>query len=445
MNSTPCLAGPAAAATAGGLPSVSCRPSALAGIPILALLAFSAAACGGDDGTGGEWQGTVQDSAGVEVVTNTGSGLWAPSEEWTVEQDLRVGQAEGEPEYQFGQIAGVDVDSRGRLYVLDQQAQEVRVFDEGGQFVTRIGKAGSGPGELSQAAGPLFVGPGDTLSVPDVMQQRVTRYGPDGQPVGSYPLPMTGGIPVKWMEAPDQDLIQQAMIMAMPNQPDVEPKNLLLRRDPSGEVEDTVMELPIGRSFDFSGGSPSITIFESEPTWTIAPDGAFYFGNSDQYRLEQYSPQGELVRVVKKPQERQPVTESDQAEYRRIFEDLWKQQGMPPEAANMMREALQFADYYPAYANFLGGPEGTLWVQRVQTPDEAGSEPGAFNIQDTGSATWDVFDPQGRLLGSVTMPPRFTPLVFEGDTLYGIVRDEMDVQYAARMSVRRGERVGDQG
>src|SRR5690606_24947745 len=119
------------------------------------------------------------------------------------------------------------------------------VFGADGAFLSRIGKAGSGPGELSQAAGPVFSGPGDTISVPDAAQQRVNRYTSAGEPLDSYPLPMTEGIAVKWMETPDQDLVQQAMVMALPGQENVQQKNLLLRRSPSGEIRDTVMELPI--------------------------------------------------------------------------------------------------------------------------------------------------------------------------------------------------------
>ena len=47
----------------------------LAPLAIAALLPL--AACG--DG-GGEWEGTVTDSAGVEIVMNAGDGLWGPGD-----------------------------------------------------------------------------------------------------------------------------------------------------------------------------------------------------------------------------------------------------------------------------------------------------------------------------------------------------------------------------
>ena len=406
-------------------PTVVCLAAALCFLP----------AC--DGGGGDAWEGAVSDSAGVRVVSNTGGGVWGPDEGWTVEQDMVVGEAAGNPDYQFGQIAGIDVGSDGALYVLDRQAQEIRMYDAQGQFVRRIGGPGSGPGELSPSAGPLFVGPGDTLLVPDMALQRITRYGPEGEAVESRPLPMTEGIAVKWMEAPNQDLLQQAMIMAMPGQENVEPKNLVLRRAPSGVVRDTLMELPIGRSFSFSGGQPNITLFESEPTWSVGPAGRLYFGNSANYRVEARNPEGELTQIVQRPTEPQPVRESDQQVFRDILEDLWSEQGVPPQGVQAMSQSVQFAENYPAYANLFGGPAGTLWVQKLQSPDQV-QDMGTFDLQDMGSADWEVFGRDGRLLGTVTMPPRFQPLMFQEDAIYGILQDEMDVQYAARLAIQKG-------
>lgn len=403
-------------------------------VPLALAAALPLAACGDSGG----WQGTVTDSAGVEIVTSTGDGLWGPGDAWTLEQDLVIGTSEGQEEYQFGQIAGIDVGSDGRIYILDQQASEVRVFSPDGEFLTRIGRAGSGPGELSQSAGPIFVAPGDTLVVPDAMQQRITLFTATGEPAGSHSMPMTGGIAVRWAETPTHELVQQAMVMALPGQEDVEQKNLLIRRKSTGEVIDTLLEMPIGQSVSFAGNSPSITIFEAEPMWTMGPDGNLFTGINSEYSVNMYSPDGTLTRIVRQPFEQRPVTDSDQAELRRIMEGLWADQGLPPQALDMLSEALHFADFYPAYANLMGGPDGSLWVQQIQTPDDITEGGGTFDIQDMGSATWEVYNGEGRLLGALEMPPRFTPVGFINGDLYGVLMDDLDVQYVARVKVNTG-------
>lgn len=402
------------------------------------VLTLLVAAGGCADG-GGEWQGNVADSAGVPIVTSAGDGVWAPEEGWTIEEDLRIGSAEGQPEYQFGQIVGIDVASDGRIFVLDQHARDVRVFDPEGRFIGRIGKGGSGPGELGQGAGPVFVGPGDTVSIPDVGQQRVTRYTPAGEPAGSFQVAMADGIAVKWMEAPDGDLVQQTMIMALPGQPHVEARNLLLRRDARGEITDTIMIMPAGQTMDFSSGQPRMTLFAPEPMWALGPQGHLVYGNNAVYRLEVFGPEGELERVIARERERNPISESDQQEFRRAIRDAWEQAGMPPQAMDIMGQALDFADYYPAYANLFGGPDGSVWVQRVQSPEDVRESGATFDLQDIGGPEWEVFDHEGRLLGAVRMPTRFTPLLFRGDHIYGVLRDDLDIQYAARMRVSRDQ------
>jgi hypothetical protein len=391
-------------------------------VPALAL-----AGCGAADQ---EWRGTVRDSAGVEIVTNTGGGAWGRGEAWTVAEELRIGTAEGEAMYQFGQIVGVDVGSDGRIYVMDQQAQQVRVFGADGRFIRDMGRAGSGPGELSQAAGPVFVGPGDTVAVPDVMLQRITLYTGDGEPAGSVPMSMTDGIPTRWLKAPNQDVVQQSMVMAMPGQENVDQRNLILRRDPRGTILDTLLIMPVGETVDFSGAQPRITLFAPEPMWAIGAGDHLVYGNNSEYRLRINNPDGNLERIIELAGERRPLTQSDQAEFRKLIRQAWEDTGaMPPQAIEMMSQALSFASHYPAYANLLGGPDGTIWVQGVQTPEIARELGSAFDMQDWGGPTWDVFKDDGRYLGQVHMPARFTPFFIRDDLVYGVIRDDLDVQY----------------
>ena len=60
------------------------------------------AACGGEVGSGAEWTGSMEDSAGVVLVRNSGTPLWSADDAWTLEELLTIGQAAGDPDYQFG-------------------------------------------------------------------------------------------------------------------------------------------------------------------------------------------------------------------------------------------------------------------------------------------------------------------------------------------------------
>ena len=116
-----------------------------------ALASFLIAACS-DAGPG--WTGTTYDSAGVAIVVNPVQGLWPDLPRWQLREVTRIG-AEGDPNYVFGHIAGVVESSDGRIFVLDQQAAQVKVYGPDGGYERSFGGAGSGPGEMDQdGAGP---------------------------------------------------------------------------------------------------------------------------------------------------------------------------------------------------------------------------------------------------------------------------------------------------
>ena len=75
--------------------------SALGGFVTLGVLA-----CGEGLIRAAAWEGTVRDSAGIEIVENFGTPLWREGETWRLTEVLRIGAVEGAPEYEFGRISG---------------------------------------------------------------------------------------------------------------------------------------------------------------------------------------------------------------------------------------------------------------------------------------------------------------------------------------------------
>ena len=121
-------------------------------LTLAATLPVLLTACGSGSDAVGKWSGTVDTlPSGQIVVRNTDDPLWAPEEAWRVVEDLRIGEAMSEGPALFGGIYSFDVDAWGRIFVLDNQAQEVRIFDSEGAFVRTVGRRGEGPGEFTQA------------------------------------------------------------------------------------------------------------------------------------------------------------------------------------------------------------------------------------------------------------------------------------------------------
>lgn len=405
------------------------RTTPLARTLLPLILAAALASCGADSASDG-WAGEVVDSAGVRLVHNAGEALWGPGAGWAFEESLRIGSLDGPVEYQFGAVAGVDIDSRGRIWVLDQQTQEVRVFDGSGGYLRTMGGPGSGPGELSMGAAGIFVGPGDTILVPDLLNSRVTRFTSDGEGVTGIPIQMTAGIPVRWELRDDGRLLAQLRGMAVPGMAALEGGDPVVAYDTDGTVVDTALVLPQGQTFSATGGAPRIRLFESEPLWDLGPGGTLAWAVNDEFRIHRGALGGPDATVVTLPHERREVTETDRTVIRRAIRELLQSQGIPPQAVEPVLESIEFGDRFPAMANLLIGPRETILVQRSQTPEQmqALAEAGTLDIQSLGSPTWDVFDAEGRYLGPVEFPGRFVPIEQHGDGFVGIDRDELDVQ-----------------
>ncbi len=401
----------------------------------VSIFALVAVGCGGGDL--GDWTGTVSDSAGISIVSNPDNGIWTTSSQWTLEEELRIGTVEGDPEYQFGQVGFIAVDSRERIFVLDTQAQHVRVFTADGEYQQTIGRPGSGPGELGPAAMAVFMGPGDTLLVPDMGNQRVNRYGPDGSSLGSFRLALENGMPMSIAATRSGIIAEQVRPLPLPNRPAVDTMDAIIILETDGTVSDTIITFASGRTLNFTSDVPEINLFSAEPVWRLTDDMTLWYGVNNEYRIGVYDADGALQRIVTKPFEATAVADRDQAKMLEFLEEAWRDAGVPPQAIPRLKDAVSFADVYPAYAQFQVGPGQTMWVQHIQSPSALTEEELAnYNfLEDIGAPDWDVFDADGRFLGVVTMPSRFAPRTFVDDKIYGVWRDELDVQYVVRLGV----------
>jgi hypothetical protein len=402
----------------------------------LVVVAVLTAACG--DAGGGPWAGSVTDSAGVEIVSNAGQGMWTEADAWTVEQEVKIGTLEGDPNYMFGQVGFLTVDSNGRIYVLDAQAQQVKVYSADGVYEQTIGGRGSGPGELLGATFVLMA-PGDTIVVPDLNNLRISRYAPDGTSLGSSPLNLQEhGVPLVFAGTPSGVLVRQEREFSFPGQPEIEnPQDAIVVFTADGTVMDTLMTFPAGETIRLSGGAPEFNFFSPEPTWAVSDDMKLMFAVNDDYRIGVYSAAGELERVIEMPFERRLVVDRDKEALMTFLERAWTDAGVPAEAIAQLSSVVSFGEFYPAFASIRAGPEGTVWVQHGQAPSELSDEEfESYNpFEDSGGPDWDVFDGAGRYLGVVTLPARFAPRLIVGNKIYGVWRDELDVQYVVRMRV----------
>jgi len=402
-------------------------------LPILPLLQ----ACGG----AGAWEGTVTDSAGVSIVLNTATPMWRAGDAWTASEDLRIGTVAGDPELQFGQITGLDVAPDGTVYVLDMQARELRAYDAQGNYVRTFGGPGAGPGELSPQALGVFVDPAGDLLAIDLGNQRVNRYHSDGTPAGSFRVDISAGVPTRWEMSEDGRLMAQLRGLNVPGMAALAEGDPIVVYDTTGVVVDTLTVLPKGQTLEGTTEEQlSMRVFAPEPLWDLAPNGTIYTAMNDRFQILVSDPDGTLIRIIRKDVERKPVEEADRNAILRAMREQMAQVGASPAQIEQIIQGIGFADFYPAFGQMFVGPGGDLWVQRIRSAREmaAGAEEAVeFDAQNIGSPEWEIYDQEGRYLGVVTLPERFAPLKTLGDDLYGVWRDELDVNYVVRIRIDR--------
>ena len=86
----------------------------------------------------------------------------------------------GNKDGQFEWPSGGAIDSRGRVYISDEQLHRISVFDHSGAFLSQWGAHGSGEGDLDTPSGIAFDDQ-DNLYVSDTYNHRIQKFTTDGR------------------------------------------------------------------------------------------------------------------------------------------------------------------------------------------------------------------------------------------------------------------------
>ncbi len=365
------------------------------------------------------WRGSIDTlpNGGV-VVRNEAGQVWDSTTAWRLVEDLRIGNADGEGPAGFAQIAALETDGLGRLYVLEGQAQQVRVFDATGAYVRAIGRNGSGPGEFRQAMGMAW-DPHDRLWIVDQQNVRYTLVDTSGKVVATRPRPFSGWFTWRWQGGIDD----VGRLYEWYRVPGAMGGDRLLRYDstlrsadtfpvPSYEGELYKIEQQNMRSYASVPFTPSLV-------WTFDPRGYVWFGVTAPYRIFRRALKGDTSLVVEQAYQPLPVTPSQRDSALARYDWFVKQGGK--------LDPSRVPDRKPAFERFTIDDAGALWVTPVVDGDGKGR-------------TLDVFDPGGRYLGRVVAPFSIFangPLLIRGDRLYAVTTDVDGVPYVVRARIER--------
>lgn len=365
--------------------------------------------------------------------SSSAGGVWDldPESRWQLTESLRIGDMLGERPAAFGEVRCLAVDPMDRIWVVDELAEEMRVFGADGSFVRTVGRRGEGPGEFRRIA-DVFPGPEQEIWVEDQVGRRYEIFDTAGIRIGGYPtaLANVGNARRSWTR-----------------------QGLLVVRDPmartvrffervEGELRDTGREAapPNRDSLAQPVETPASLRFESAGPIAGSTGGRIpftprvrgFFGSdldrwealqiaTDRYEIRRRSLEtGDILLAITHRYEPAAIPDSVRKAAADSVVDRYTQGG-----SKLVTDFdwTMVPQYYPAFEGFLVSVGGDVWVRRTV----AG-----------GLIGFDVFAPDGRFLGQPTVSVdlgRMRVQVITENSLYAIDTDDLGVEYVVRFGI----------
>ncbi|MFA8343553.1 MAG: 6-bladed beta-propeller [Rhodothermaceae bacterium] len=91
-------------------------------------------------------------------------------------------------EYLLDDPADLAFDTKGNIYLLEENGRCVKIFDNNGRFIKKFGRQGKGPGEFSTPRG-IDLDNGNNIYVSDIGNGRITKFDSDGNYLSSIKAP----------------------------------------------------------------------------------------------------------------------------------------------------------------------------------------------------------------------------------------------------------------
>jgi len=308
----------------------------------------------------------------------------------------------------FGNIAAVQSDAEGKIYLLDSQLSEVHVYSPEGEHLSVLGREGEGPGEF-QGANDIFVDSGGTVCVLQGFPGKIIKIAPDGTPAGQLQYGGGGagaqqgqfGVLVRGL-ADGQKIVLAGIRMTFGGGAQSTQTYFLDRCDEQAVQQSALLEkIHVIDYSDFALDDAQMDFI-----WTrmaIGPDGRVYAAPArEEYAIQVFGTDSKPERIIKRQYTSLERSAEQKDIQRKIIEGVGANYPAPPKRITV-------EDNAPDISGLWVDEKNQLWVTSSRgTVDQPA---GTF-------ATIDVFSPGGEFSQQVALQgpgdPEFDALYYVG-------------------------------
>ena len=363
----------------------------------------------------------AQDSAAV--------GVWdlQPEQRWQVSESLRIGERDGEGPAVFGYARCVAVDPMDRIWVVEVEEDEIRVFGADGNFVRTVWTMEENAREF-QDIGDAFPGPGNEIWISEYSVRRYQVYDTAGTWIESHSfvLGRSPGVTRAWT--------RQGLLVVRDVVPgDHGTVRFYERVDGALRATERTavwprMRFPTqpvttgrgGYTFTVQAGIP----FATRPRIFFGSDLDLWVAGQigpDRYGVARVA-LGTLEDLLATTHRYEPVAVPDSIRRAAADSLIARHTGGTRRLLTDI-DWREFPRHYPAFESIHVSANGEVWVRRTL---------------ERGRVGFDVFAPDGRYLGQPLVPASLGAMeiqVITENGIYAIDTDDDGVEYVVRFDV----------
>ncbi len=333
---------------------------------------------------------TVKQEDGVTVVHNPKMPISIPNypSKLVLIEDLSIGVESGDENYMFSELFTLEVDDDGNIFTVDTKEECIKVFDNNGHYLRRIGNKGQGPGEIQNYGRIFFIG--SYVAIIDIGNNRLSFFKKNGEYVKH--------IPIGKYRSSDARLDSRGYIYKFVLNFDDGPVGELIKLDTNFKLISKITSIKLPKQV------PPAVLME-RIYFRVKDNDSLVWVRTLKYELNIVDKDGNLIKKIIKEHDPIKVTVD------RLKKEIKKRYPNRPIPEDFSIPS-HFPKYFPIFYYFIFDDEGRIYVCNFYREEDEYS--------------YDVFDSEGRYFSKFTLPENEMLAVIKNGKAYTMIKENED-------------------